>query len=797
MPFATVRFEDVGIADVALVGGKNASLGEMVRALGTKGVHVPNGFAITAEGYRAFLAHNELEPVLRDLLAGPGMGEVLELQRRGHAARRLMLEGELPPRLRDAIAEEYAALGADVDVAVRSSATAEDLPEASFAGQQETYLAVHGIMAVLDAVRRCYASLFTDRAISYRAERSFDHLQVALSVGIQRMVRSDLASAGVIFTLDTESGFRDVVLVSGSWGLGETVVQGTVVPDEWLVFKPTLRTGHRPILRRVVGTKETKLVYDTGGGRRVLSVPVPARDRTHLVLTDDEVLSLAQQACIVEEHYSARLGRPCPMDLEWAKDGRTGELYIVQARPETVESRHAFASMERAVLDRTGPVLLEGRAVGHRIGSGHVRVVTDVTELGAFQDGDVLVSDRTDPDWEPVMRRAAAIVTNRGGRTCHAAIVSRELGLPAIVGATGATERLRTSDVVTVDCSAGEVGRVYQGKLPFHVEKLDATALPRPRTQIKVNVGNPEEALRIAALPNDGVGLARLEFIVASIGVHPMALLHLDRVDGATRAAIEARTDGASDKAAWFVDRLAEGVGTIAAAFHPKHVLVRFSDFKTNEYAHLLGGQAFEPKEENPMIGFRGAARYYDERYREAFALECRAMRAVRETMGIGNLHVMVPFCRTVEEGEKVLAVMREHGLEQGMNGLQVFVMCEVPSNVVLVAEFARIFDGFSIGSNDLTQLVLGVDRDAETLASLFDERNEAVRRMIAAAIAGAHAAGRPIGICGQAPSDHPEMAEWLVGQGIDSLSLSPDAVIATTQRVLDAERRAGISPSP
>jgi pyruvate,water dikinase len=795
MPFATVRFEDVGIADIALVGGKNASLGEMVRALGTRGVHVPSGFAITAEGYRAFLEHNELEPVLRDLLAGPGMGDVRELQRRGHAARRLMLEGELPPRLCNAIAQEYAALGADVDVAVRSSATAEDLPEASFAGQQETYLAVHGITAVLDAVRRCYASLFTDRAISYRAERSFDHLQVALSVGIQRMVRSDLASAGVIFTLDTESGFRDVVLVSGSWGLGETVVQGTVVPDEWLVFKPTLRTGHRPILRRVVGTKETKLVYDTGGGRRVLSVPVPANDRTRLVLTDDEVLSLARQACIVEEHYSARLGRPCPMDLEWAKDGRTGELYIVQARPETVESRHAFASIERSVLDRTGPVLLEGRAVGHRIGSGHVHVVNHVAELASFQDGEVLVSERTDPDWEPVMRRAAAIVTNRGGRTCHAAIVSRELGLPAIVGASGATERLRPIDAVTVDCSAGEVGRVYEGKLPFHVEQLDASSLLRPRTQIKVNVGNPEEALRLAALPNDGVGLARLEFIVASIGVHPMALLHLDRVDSATRAAIEARTDGANDKGAWFVDRLAEGVGTIAAAFHPKHVLVRFSDFKTNEYAHLLGGQAFEPKEENPMIGFRGAARYYDERYRDAFALECRAMRAVRETMGLTNLHVMVPFCRTVEEGEKVLAVMREHGLERGKDGLQVFVMCEIPSNVVLVAEFARIFDGFSIGSNDLTQLVLGVDRDAETLASLFDERNEAVRRMIAAAIAGAHAAGRTIGICGQAPSDHPEMAAWLVDQGIDSLSLNPDTVIATTQQVLDVERRT--SPSP
>ncbi len=793
-------FRELGITDIASVGGKNASLGEMVRTLGPLGVAVPDGFATTADAYRAFLALNGLDHALRDLLAGLDLHDVTDLQRRGLAARQAILAAPLPEAFAAEITAAYAVLGADlpggIDVAVRSSATAEDLPDASFAGQQETYLNVRGDAALLDAIRKCFASLYTDRAISYRTEHGYAHEAVALSVGVQRMVRSDLSGAGVIFTLDTESGHRGMVLVTAAWGLGENVVQGSVAPDEYLVFKPTLANGCRPIVRRELGSKEMRLIYDTGGSRAVRNVPVGPVDRARFVLTDDEVLSLARQAVTVEEHYTKIRGTPTPMDLEWAKDGRTGELFIVQARPETVQSQRTAAFSERWHLDGTGPVLLTGVAVGDRVATGPVRIVREVSELGTFRDGDVLVSARTDPDWEPVMRRAAAIVTDHGGRTCHAAIVSREIGLPAVVGTQTGTAELVDGTVVTVSCAEGAVGRVYAGKLEFGVDRTDLSHLARPRTKIMVNVGTPAEALRVSALPNDGVGLAREEFIIAGgIGIHPMALLDWHRLpDAAVKEAIHARTGGAADKPAYFVDRLAEGVALIAAAFHPKDVIVRLSDFKTNEYANLLGGKAYEPAEENPMIGFRGASRYTHPRYREGFAMECRALAKVRGEMGLTNLKVMVPFCRTPEEGQAVVEEMAKHGLVRGRDGLDVYVMCEIPANVILVDRFAEVFDGFSIGSNDLTQLILGVDRDSDTVAPLFDERNPAVLWAIRRAVQGAKEAGRKIGICGQAPSDYPEFAKFLVELGIDSISLNPDAVVKTTRQVLEVE--AGLPPT-
>lgn len=787
-------FSALTLADVPRVGGKNASLGEMVRTLVPRGVRVPDGFATTADAFRAFLSCDGLRERIVGLLSGLDTRDTDALARAGHAVREAILAAPLPADLASAVLAAYRVLGDDVaggiDVAVRSSATAEDLPDASFAGQQETFLNVRGDAALLDAVHHCIASLYTDRAISYRVDKGYAHDAVALSVGVQRMVRADLACSGVMFSIDTETGFPDVVLVTGAWGLGETVVQGAVNPDEFVVFKPTLARGLAPILQKTLGSKELKMVYRSGGTRGTRTISTPRAERARFVLTDDEVLTLARWACVIEDHYSKARGEHTPMDMEWAKDGRTGELFIVQARPETVQARRAADVLERWVLEGDGDVLLVGRAVGDRIGSGPARAVTDVHHLAEFQDGEVLVADRTDPDWEPIMKKASAIVTNRGGRTCHAAIVSRELGIPAVVGAGDATSKLRLGELVTVACDGGDEGRVLRGAVPFRVERTPLGDLKRPRTKIMMNIGNPAEALRLSRLPNDGVGLARLEFIISTwIGVHPKALLDYATLKPALRAQIAEAARGFEPGPDWFVERLSQGVGTIAAAFFPKPVIVRLSDFKTNEYAHLLGGEAYEPREENPMLGFRGASRYYDPRYRDAFALECRAMVRVRKDMGLKNVTVMVPFCRTPEEGRLVIAEMAKEGLVQGQDGLEVYVMCEIPSNVELAEEFAEVFDGFSIGSNDLTQLILGVDRDSELVAHLFDERNPAVTRAIARVIKAAKARGRKIGICGQAPSDHPEFLQFLVAEGIDSISLNPDTVLSGTLSALKAEK--------
>lgn len=789
-------FKELSIDDVTVVGGKNASLGEMYRELTPKGIRIPNGFAITAQAYRHFLRGTRLDEQIVGILKDLNTQDLANLAKRGRLVRDAILAIPLPHDLQHEIVQAYGQLcrdyGPETDTAVRSSATAEDLPNASFAGQQESFLNVRGERALLDACRECFASLFTDRAISYRVDRGFDHFAVALSIGVQKMVRSDLGAAGVLFTLDTESGFPDVVLVNSSYGLGENVVKGRVDPDEFLVFKPTLKPGYRPILKRAVGAKQEKMVYATRGNRSTRNIPVATEDRGRLSLTDDEVLALARWGCLIEDHYSAKAGQPTPMDIEWAKDGRTGELFILQARPETVHALARKATiLETYQLKQSGPALLKGRSVGQKIGAGQVRIVKDVDELQDFRPGEVLVADMTDPDWEPTMKMAAGIVTNRGGRTCHAAIVSREIGVPCVVGTEKATAVLRTGQNITVSCAQGDIGLVYDGKLPFTRQTLDLGNLPRPRTRVMMNVGNPDQAFALAALPNDGVGLAREEFIISgSIQVHPLALTRFDALpDGPIKQQIAELTRHYTHKPDYFVDRLAEGVGQIVAAFYPKEVIVRLSDFKTNEYAGLLGGEAFEPKEENPMIGFRGASRYYDERYREGFLLECRAMKKVREEMGLTNLKLMVPFCRTVEEGKKVLAVMAEAGLKRGDNGLEVYVMCEIPANVILTEEFAEIFDGFSIGSNDLTQLTLGLDRDSEIVAHLFDERNPAVTRLVEEVIRRARASGRKVGICGQAPSDYPEFARFLVRCGIDSISLNPDTVLKTTGEIVDAER--------
>lgn len=788
------RFDEITIDDVPLVGGKNASLGEMVRELTGRGVQVPDGFATTADAFRHFIRQAGVDERIRTILSDLDTRDVANLAQRGHAVRQTILGATLPPDLQGAIAEAYRRLQGDdalpPDVAVRSSATAEDLPDASFAGQQETYLNVQGIAALLETCKRCFASLFTDRAISYRADRNYDHFKVALSIGVQRMVRSDLACSGVMFTIDTETGFRDAVLISAAYGLGENVVQGSVTPDEYVVFKPTLKTGHRSILQKTVGSKEFKLVYDVGGGKMVKNVPVPPAERQKLALTDDEVLQLARWGCIVEDHYSARRGQPMPMDLEWAKDGLTGEIFIVQARPETVQSRKDREVIESYQLGRRSKVLATGRSVGEKVATGRVRVIKSPQFLGQFQSGEVLVTDKTDPDWQPIMKKAAAIVTNRGGRTCHAAIVSRELGVPAIVGTEHGTESLKDGESVTVSCAEGDTGFVYEGVLPFEVERTRLSELERPRTKVMMNVANPEEAFSLSFLPNDGVGLARMEFIITTyIQIHPLALTGFERLaDPLAKAEIERLTAGYSDKPQYFVDKLAQGVATIAAAFYPKDVILRLSDFKTNEYANLIGGKAYEPTEENPMLGFRGASRYYHPSYQEGFALECRAVKKVREEMGLTNLKVMVPFCRTLEEGRRVQDEMSKHGLQRGKDGLELYVMCEIPSNVVLAKEFSEIFDGFSIGSNDLTQLILGVDRDSAIVAPIFDERNPAVKKMIAQVISACRANGRKIGICGQAPSDYPEFAQFLVEQGIDSISLNPDTVLKTTLAILKAE---------
>ena len=798
----TLDFSDITLKSLPLVGGKNSSLGELFNALKSKGIGVLDGFATTADAYRALLAERDLEYELRTLLSDFDSEDVNELSSRGHAARAAVLDTPLPEELRDAITSAYeklcARLGEEPELAVRSSATAEDLPEASFAGAAETFLNIRGHAALLRAVHQCFASLFTDRAISYRARLGYDQLKVAISVGVQPMVRSDKASAGVIFTLDTESGFRDVVLVNSSYGLGESVVQGVVTPDEWTVFKPTLKNNFRAIIGRQLGTKEVRLVYGDGS-RTTRSEATPEEERRKFSLTDDEVLKLANWACLIEDHYSQRAGHHRPMDIEWAKDGISGELFIVQARPETVHStkpRTAVAENYR-LNGQHGSALVKGHAVGEKIGAGRVRVVREAADLEKVQAGDVLVARLTDPDWEPVMRRVAAIVTDQGGRTAHAAIVSREFGIPCIVGSGNATEILHDGDEVTVACSEGPEGHVYAGRLSFEVERIDATVIPQTRTQVMLTVGDPSQAFKLSLIPNSGVGLARTEFIVTNhIGVHPMALARYPNLKDKEAAKNIAARIGNEDPREFFIRRFSEGVARIAAAFYPKPVIVRTSDFKTNEYARLLGGGEFEPLEENPMLGFRGASRYYDPRYADGFALECAALLRVRKDMGLTNVKIMIPFCRTVNEGKRVLEVMAQLGLKQGDDGLEIYAMCELPSNVERADEFLRVFDGYSIGSNDLTQLVLGIDRDSGTVSHLFDENDRAVLGLIARVLDEAHRAGKPIGICGQAPSDFPEFARWLVEQGITSISLNPDTAIKTTLVIADEEARLFAPPA-
>jgi pyruvate, water dikinase len=808
-------FEFVGITDISLVGGKNASLGEMIQQLISKGVNVPTGFATTAYAFRYFIEQAGIETKLRQIFVDLDVEDVKNLRDRGKQARALILNTPFPPKLEDAISNAYYHLceryGADskicdrfeldyqqqckeysydTDVAVRSSATAEDLPDASFAGQQETYLNVHGVRTVLETTHKCFASLFTDRAISYRTQRGFDHFEVALSVGIQKMVRSDLAASGVIFSIDTETGFKNAALITAAYGLGENVVQGAVNPDEFLVFKPTLKEGFRPILKKRLGSKSIKMIYDIGGERLTKNVTVSKSARNTYAIADEEILTLAKWTCIIEDHYSQVRGVYTPMDIEWAKDGQTGELFIVQARPETVQSQKSANILRTYKLLGNGEVLTSGRAVGETIGTGIARTILEVHDSVEFKIGEVLVTNRTDPDWEPIMKKASAIVTDRGGRTSHAAIVAREMGIPAIVGCGDATSKIKTGKEVTVSCTEGEEGKVYQGKVPFEVQEIQVDKLPRTRTQILMNVGNPDEALSLASIPCDGVGLARLEFIIANhIKVHPLALINFKELENIpVKHEIAKLTAFYSHKPDFFVDKLAQGIGTIAAAFYPKPVIIRLSDFKSNEYANLLGGEQFEPHEENPMLGWRGASRYYDEKYREAFALECKALKRVREEMGLTNVIPMIPFCRTPDEGRKVLAEMEKYGLKRGDRGLQVYVMCEIPSNVILADEFSEIFDGFSIGSNDLTQLTLGLDRDSALVTHIFDERNEAVKEMVRMIIEKAKKNNRKIGICGQAPSDYPEFARFLVELAIDSISLNPDSVLKTLLDVAEVE---------
>ena len=798
-------FDQLGIDDVPLVGGKNASLGEMYRNLTSKGVRVPNGFAVTAYAYRYLLEKAGIKDQIKDILKDLNTKDMQNLADHGHKVRHMIRNAEFPPELRDSIIKAYRDLcGAynkekkDVDVAVRSSATAEDLPDASFAGQQETYLNIRGDEAVIDACKKCFASLFTNRAISYREDKGFDHFTIALSIGVQKMVRSDLACSGVMFSIDTESGFKDVAFVTGSYGLGENIVQGAVNPDEYYVFKPTLKQGFRPIVSKKVGEKAIRMIYDMQGSKGTTkNVPVAEEDRRKFVLSDDEILTLAKWACIIEDHYSQKAGYFKPMDMEWAKDGEMNQLFIVQARPETVMSRKDTTKLETYELKERGKVLATGRSVGEKIGQGKAHVIRDVKDIGKFRKGEALITEMTDPDWEPIMKIASAIVTNRGGRTCHAAIISRELGIPCVVGTNNGTQTIRDGSNVTVSCAEGDAGYVYDGLLKFEIKRVDLKTLPKLRTQIMMNVGNPEEAFDLSFLPNDGVGLAREEFIINSyIRAHPRALIDFDKLkDPDLKNKIEEISRGYKDKKEFFVDKLAQGVATIAAAFYPKKVILRFSDFKTNEYANLLGGAAYEPKEDNPMIGWRGASRYYKEGYREGFALECQAIKRVREEMGLVNLEVMIPICRTVEEGKKVLKEMEKNSLKKGVNGLKVNVMCEVPSNVILADQFLEIFDGFSIGSNDLTQFTLACDRDSELIADIYDERNEAVKRLISSVIKVANDKGKYIGICGQAPSDYPEFAQFLVEAGIHSMSLNPDTVVKTIFKIEETEKKLGILP--
>ncbi|WP_442755030.1 phosphoenolpyruvate synthase [Methylocystis sp. JAN1] len=792
-------FSQIGIGDVPLVGGKNASLGEMYRELTAKGLSIPNGFAITAEAYRHALDQANAWSELKAALDGIDIDNVDDLARGAARARDIVYAAGLPADveadIRGALARLADEYGAGLTVAVRSSATAEDLPSASFAGQHDTYLNIGGAANVLDAVRHCFASLFTDRAIRYRVDNGFDHFKVFNSVAVMKMVRSDLAASGVIFTIDTETGFKDVVFITGAYGLGENVVQGAVDPDEFYVFKPTYRAGKRGVLKRTLGPKKIKMIFSDRGRATTRNIPTDRKEREKFCITDDEALTLAGQAMAIEEHYSSKAGEHRPMDIEWAKDGVDGKLYIVQARPETVASRRNRNIVEEYKVKKHGAVKVEGRAVGAKIAFGKARVIEHMSELSSFAPGEILVADTTSPDWGTVMKSAAGIITNRGGRTCHAAIVARELGIPAIVGTDQATHVIRTGDLVAVCCAEGDVGRVYEGEIDFEVVKTDLANLERPATHIMMNVGNPDIAFGISALPNDGVGLARMEFIINNyIDAHPMALAHPDRLDPKVRAKLEKLTAHYESPSAFFVERLSEGVATIAAAFYPKPVIVRMSDFKTNEYVKLLGGREFENDEDNPMIGFRGASRYAHPNYRDGFALECAAMKRVRDDLGLTNVKLMIPFCRRVEEAEKVISLMRELGLERGRNGLEIYVMCEIPNNVMLIDEFSKYFDGFSIGSNDLTQLTLGVDRDSGIVAFDFDERDPGVKKMIALAVEGARRNGRHCGICGQAPSDYPEMAEFLVRLGIDSISLNPDTVVRTTTSIVALEKSLGRS---
>ncbi|WP_085690207.1 MULTISPECIES: phosphoenolpyruvate synthase [unclassified Pseudomonas] len=775
-----VSLDKLGKHDVEHVGGKNASLGEMISNLAGAGVSVPGGFATTAQAYRDFLELSGLNDQIHKALDALDVDDVNALAKTGAQIRQWIMEAEFPEKLNTEIRTAFAALSAgnpDVAVAVRSSATAEDLPDASFAGQQETFLNIRGVENVIRAAKEVFASLFNDRAISYRVHQGFDHKLVALSAGVQRMVRSETGTAGVMFTLDTESGFRDVVFITGAYGLGETVVQGAVNPDEFYVHKGTLAAGRPAILRRNLGSKAIKMIYgdEAKAGRSVKTVDVDKAERARFCLTDAEVSELAKQAMIIEKHYG------CPMDIEWAKDGDDGKLYIVQARPETVKSRTQANVMERYLLKETGTVLVEGRAIGQRIGAGKVRIIKDVSEMDKVQPGDVLVSDMTDPDWEPVMKRASAIVTNRGGRTCHAAIIARELGIPAVVGCGNATQLLKDGQGVTVSCAEGDTGYIFEGELGFDIKKNSVDAMPELPFKIMMNVGNPDRAFDFAQLPNAGVGLARLEFIInRMIGVHPKALLNYDGLPQDIKESVDKRIAGYDDPVGFYVEKLVEGISTLAAAFAPKKVIVRLSDFKSNEYANLIGGKLYEPEEENPMLGFRGASRYISESFRDCFELECRALKRVRNEMGLTNVEIMVPFVRTLGEASQVVDLLAENGLARGDNGLRVIMMCELPSNAILAEEFLEFFDGFSIGSNDLTQLTLGLDRDSGIIAHLFDERNPAVKKLLANAIAACNKAGKYIGICGQGPSDHPDLAKWLMEQGIESVSLNPDTVLET-----------------
>lgn len=797
MSYTYIRpFSELSIDDIEIVGGKNASLGEMYRELSPKGIKVPNGFATTSDAYRKLLEHNELFTPISEALDALDESDTQALAKTGAQIRQWIVDAEFPEQFQQEIEQAYKELeaeyGENVDVAVRSSATAEDLPDASFAGQQETHLNISGIETLKKSCLQIFASLFTNRAISYRSHQGFDHMSVALSVGIQKMVRSDKAASGVMFTIDTETGFRDITLITAAWGLGENIVQGAVNPDEYYVFKPTLASGHYPIVKRQLGSKKMRMVYsnDPSSAEPVCNIDTLPEEQSQFCITDEDVIALAKMASTIEEHYSKKAGVSRPMDIEWAKDGISNELFIVQARPETVESGKSLHALENHILEESGTTIIEGKGIGSKIASGTVRIILDPANMHELQAGEVLVTDITDPDWEPVMKIASAIITNRGGRTCHAAILARELGIPAVIGTTTATEVLSTGDKVTVSCAEGDTGHVYEGILAHHINHIDIDSIPSPeKTKVMLNLANPEIAFETSMLPNSGVGLARMEFIINNnIKIHPNALLNFDSLNKEVQDQISPLIQGYESPKAYFVEKMAEGVSTIVSAFYPKQVIVRLSDFKSNEYASLIGGSLYEPHEENPMIGFRGAARYPSPDFSEAFALECASLRYVRETMGLNNMTIMIPFVRTVEEGQRVIDVMAKHGLVRGENGLKIFLMCEIPANVILAEQFLELCDGFSIGSNDLTQLTLGVDRDSNLLGN-YDERNPAVLKLIEMAIDACQKAEKYVGICGQAASDFPEITEFLVKRGISSISLNPDSVVEMTQVIHEMEQ--------